>query len=242
MVPVNQKLEMEDVARQIFEYREGIISLRDELNKDYLKYRTDNVRERRELFKYIATISVAVLGATSFVLEKTNNANYIIVSLVLHAVIILMTVVYFREVIDMEGKELRSQQNRYNAAIKEALNITDSFIRKNDFSMEKTSEFWSKIKESKGAADMEEENKKIEESRKNEEKNLDYFGELIIFLLISATLFMILGSSDFNLNYYELISFIVLILILSFSNFALKFNHLISKFATFLRDSIHLNN
>lgn len=233
----NEK-QREEIMGVFFDYRKQVVETRDDMNKSYLSYRTDNLLQRRELFKYIATISLGVAGLAPFIIEKSQHINYTIVSLVLHVFIIFLIIVYFRELLDQEGLALEGQQDRYNDFTDESIKLVDKYIEKRDFTIDGLKEFWKEIENSNWSRELNLETEGFKKNREVKNKNLDYFGEIIIFLFANSILFTVLGSVRFHPTIYELSFFVVLIFAMSFFSWALRFSKLISFVASFIKKNL----
>ncbi|MBU6500949.1 MAG: hypothetical protein KGI72_04345 [Patescibacteria group bacterium] len=102
-----QSPSKKEIAKAFFDYRKGVSNMRNQMNKAYSGYITDNILQRRDLFKYISTVSLAILGLSPFIIEKSQHLNYTIIALLLHIIIIFLIILYLRELLDLEGNELK---------------------------------------------------------------------------------------------------------------------------------------
>lgn len=229
---------MEEVKKEFFNYRQGIIDMRDSMNKDYIGFRIDQEKQRRELLKYVSATSLAILGLSSFILEKSNNIDYIITALALHSVIVVFVILYFRELIDDEAMGLIKQQDGYNNLSDTTIDVVDKYIQAGDFSVEKFQMFTSELKNLKEIQDLKKENDLLKESRLKRDKNLDYTGEFLVSLFIIATLLILLGVTGIKVSFIDLIISIGLVFYASFSNLISKLVRLISKNVEYIKKII----
>lgn len=209
------------------------------MNKMYLEYKARNIEQHRDFFKYIGTISLAVLGLSSFILERSKYVSYTISSLVLYAFIIFFIVLYLRELLDRENRGLTEEQRKYNLYSDEALTTVDKYINNEKFNLEDLENFWKEIKDSNNARELDIEIKKLREENKKENKDLDYSGEFIISVILTAFLLMILGAIGRSVSAYQLISAVVIILFASFSNPTIRILKIINIIVNFVKDSIY---
>jgi hypothetical protein len=186
---------------------------REDLNKSFLGYRTEASLRRATFFKDIATLSVAILGLLPLGLEKGFGGHFLLAALIIYAVVIFLV---------MSRK----------------MAIWEKYATAKDFSSQAFDRYVKELQNTEGVQKLKAEVKKMRSERAGRGKEMDYFGELLIFLFSTATLLVVISLLNYRPSFLSLTSSIIGIFYLSFSPFYPPFARIVSQIATFMKKPV----
>ncbi|HVY35736.1 MAG TPA: hypothetical protein VG982_00450 [Candidatus Paceibacterota bacterium] len=196
-----------------------------------------NISQRRTYFQHITILALGLSGVTFFT-DKVSNKVYFILGFSLLLLVVLLILAWLRETLDTESKGLEALQDRYNIASDEKEALIEEYIGK-QYRPDILREYISKVQLLPSAKIINDDVQKQAELRKGRsQQTLDYFGESIIFLFSSGILFLFLSVIHYTFNFLLLISLAILIFGISFQDFVIKKNGLISKWVSYLHKKI----
>lgn len=230
-----QKLDKQ-IRESFLKDREEAAELRDEMNKHLFEVRSKNLTQRRDLLKHITLISAAILGLVTIVANAPLIKAYFITGVSLHMAVIVLIFSYLREHLDKESNELQFQQDEYNEVIQEKLDLIDEYLSKLKLTEELTFEYFKKLHSSPRAEQLVKSNYELSQKRKDRKNQpLDYFSELVVFIFLSASFFILASFSKEPFNIYILTTVIALFAFLSFFNSVIFLSKHLSRLITFLK-------
>ncbi|MCG2695142.1 hypothetical protein L6261_03630 [Candidatus Parcubacteria bacterium] len=227
----------EQIYEKLTKKRQLLTDIRNDLNDNLGKHRIKLISHRREFFKTIAVISIAVLGLSPVLIDKINIISYFILSIFIYLVLIILILSFLREQIDKEDTEIRNEQDKYNIILENSIKILDKYIETENYTEEALHKCFKEEKEAESIKIIKKENEELSFQRKNRSlERLEYTGEFFIFLFASATIFMLASIIlSIELNIFVVICVLILIFGVTFSDSCLKIIELISKFVFFLK-------
>lgn len=212
---------------------DSITDLMHEMNKDYVGIRVDNIKQKREFFQHLTILSGAVIGLSSiFGYEKILNILYFQIGFFLNLLFIIVITLYFREILDKEGNDLLAQQDRYNVILDKKREIIDKYLKNRLFTEKDIINYLREVESSEEAQSIKLELDKMEKERNKRlsgKKEMDFSGELFVFLFISASFFIFLSFFFKEINLYLLFFIIIFMVGLIFTDSITFFTKYISK-------------
>lgn len=228
--------EIEKFQKFLEKELDSFIQLRHEVNKDFADLRISHIKERRGFFIHLTILSGAILGLSKIFLGPLNP-YYFWTGFILFLALIIFILFYMREILDREGEGLQKQQDEFNEIFDERIDIILKYMKDTSINKEKIIKFHQELISSKGASKLAEENKKLREEREKRNRSeapLDFSGEFILFLFVLGTFFIAISLFKYNFPPILLISLVILIFYLTFTDWAIKLTKFISKIITFL--------
>ena len=218
------------------------VSLRQALNEDIGNKRIMLINQKRQFFLHITTLALVLSGGLTFFNEKVTNETYFYTSLVSFALTIIFVLLWMREIMDRDSKDLVKWQDKYNIAIEEKINLVDKHAKKNfgNISAENfLKSYFIEIKKLPSLPALIEDVNNLSGARKNRGKEMsDYSGECVVFLFLLGILFLVLSLINFEVNSYFALSMVLLLFSLSFQDIFLKFVGRISKLISIINKEI----
>lgn len=233
MIPNN---EHNKILNTFLKEHDDALNLRNEMNKYYTEIRIDNIKQKRDFYKFIAILSGVILGLIS-IIDKPIIKEYFFIGLILSILLIIFILNYIRETLDKEAAELRAEQDRYGGIMQEKINLVENYLNVKEYTEEIIKDYQEKLKSLPGVKLLSEEVNKLDEQRKKRHQEpLDYSGEIIIFIFVLSS-FFIAASFLFpnKLEWTNLLFLIIIIFYISFTDMAFKFTKYISKGVSYLK-------
>jgi hypothetical protein len=165
-----------------------------------------------DLFKVISGLIIAVVGIGYFY-EQNLQAHFLTISVICALLTLFLSISYTREVIDLQSDQNKKTHEAIKLQIDEGVSIAIDSLQKNDASI-----FFEYAKHAS--------------NKKYPEPQLNYSGEIIVFMFYSAVGF--LGASFFATKYgfsilsYQTVVLMVLAYFLSFKNWSFVFLRFLS--------------
>jgi|SRR3989344_1047491 len=213
--------------------RDRLSAMQFEMNKDFGDKRISIVNERREFYQHLTLLALGLLGATFFT-DKIVHVSFFFAGLLSLVCLVLAVVFWLREIYDKESKDLVALQDKYNNVSEEKDELIDKFAIK-PFHPNILKEYAESIQNLRGAFLLQEDVDSQREERKNrEQEQLDYFGELVIFLFVVGAFFLFLSVVHQVPSIPVLFFSLLLIFSLSFQDFFLRMMMIFSKLPAFL--------
>ena len=166
-----------------------------------------------DLFKVISGLVIGVIGIGYFY-NKNLDSNFLIISIGLAMTTLLFSVSYTREVIDSHAEQNKKTHIEIKKKMDENTKVALDSLKKNDSSV-----YFNYM----------------EELLKNKylETQLNYVGEIIIFLFYSSVGFLVLSFFSYNYGFSIISYWTVLLLVvtyfLSFKNWSMILSSILSK-------------
>lgn len=217
-----------------------MIDLRDKTNREFIPLRSENISQRRELFKHIAIISAGVLGLVGIFFDKNEiNKNYFFIGIILHAVTVILSLSYLRESLDKEGNDLQDLQDNYNVIAKTKLAIVDKYIISSAFSPADFKKYHEELEKSEVKKRLDADivaQDVAREARTQKKQDMDYFGEFIMACFLCGSFYVLISIIPLPIGNYWIILITALLIFIPFFNFTLKIVSLINFIIKSLRD------
>lgn len=188
------------------------------------------INQKRDFFWRIATFAIGLSGALIFISEKVGNIQvdrvYFYISIVSLLLTILFAIVWTRETLDRDLRDLGKLGKKYDDVIFQKITLVDEYsgVDFSGYSVESFIEEYNKrIGELPGVATLKNDVDNAEDIKKNSAKLLpDYSGECAVFLFLNGVAFLIFSLVKFGINYYIAFFVMTLLFSLSFSDWFLK--------------------
>jgi hypothetical protein len=239
----NPETKNEDPKKYIdffIEQLDSTTALRDEMNKDYVEIRTDNIKQKRNFFQQLTVLSGAIIGLSSiFGHEGILNILYFRLGFFLNILFIIAVTLYFREILDKEGNDLLKQQDGYNVIFDNRIKIMSKYVENRSFTKKGIMDYLQETESSAEAKSIKLEVDKMNEDRTKRltgKEAMDFSGELFVFLFVFASFFIFLSFFFVEINLYLLLSIIIFMIGLIFTDSVTFFVKKISKFLNFIKN------
>lgn len=219
--------------------RDKFISLQHSIDKDIVEKRVMNITQRREYYQHITILSLGLTGVTFFT-DKVVNKTFFVLGFIFLVLTVLLVLMWLREVLDKEGKDLATIQDKYNIATEERDSVIEEFAKKS-YTTLIISEYYSALNSLPSSVSLQKESLSRSESRKNSDNlPLDYFGEFIIFFFFLGLFFLFMSVCLYKISGLMLGSIILFIFSISFQDFLLTKSVSVSRFISYLHKDIKL--
>jgi len=187
--------------------------------------------QRRDLFKFLVVLIMAIIGSSYFLKISHSNTLYFS-GIIILVIAVILIILYLRESIDNEGNYMYKMVTDSKILFHQQFDLIMEYINRNKFSDESVMEYSRRyqelpfIKELKGVIDN--------EKHPNINLPMEYFGELINFLFLSG-LFLMFGSikPDY-INWIVIVLGEILLFLFSCVNSAKYVSNLFSKPSDYL--------
>lgn len=227
--------ESREIWEAFVQDRKDTNQIRDEMNRHIFEVRVKNIYERRDFLKHITLISAAILGFLPVIVGQPINKAYLIIGAILHTLVIAMVLSYLREHLDSDSLGLQKSQDKYDDILGKKLELIDKYLAKQNLSPGDISQYYTELRGSKSAEDLQVEHEDLQTQRKNREQQLlDYFSELVIFLFVTGLFFVLISAVNLNVSNDGIIFIVIILFTFSFSNFTDKVINLIARLARIL--------
>lgn len=206
-----------------------------------------NISQNRLFLSNVAIISSAAVGLI-FLVDKNlfSDKNFLMIGFVVYLCVIILIFIYLSNIFSKENSDLLKEKDK-NAKIyqendkismKYLLKASEGAITDDDYNM-----YIQELIGSEGFKNINEDLDEEKEARANRGKqSLDYFNELIIFLFISASFFVVLSTPYVNFNLFQvvLLEFLFFIFVF-FPIFPLFFKYLNKFFSWLINNKLKIN-
>lgn len=230
--------------------RDEIAQFRDELNRDHVEKKIGIIKEKRVFYQNVLIASATLLGLasafSSFGEGTRVTLSYLLVGLGLHLGVICIVVMYLREVLDQELEGLTNGQDRYTKILQDRIALSEKYQQivcdNENIDVQATLlQHGEEIKAHPTIVNLKEENDKHDQDREKRmggNSYMEFYGEIISFLFITGSAFVLLAISGYH-PIYEFIGIGVLLCVLvSFTDFLSKNTKPIFRVLTFLKRDI----
>ena len=218
--------------RELFQsFTKDLIEARSKSNKELRDRKIQVEDQRRDLFKFLIVLIMAIIGSSYFLKISHSDALYFS-GIILLVFVMILIVLYLRESIDREGNDMQKLIFEFNVGYHQQFDLIMNYINRNKFSNENVMEYSKQYQELPFIKKLKE-NIEIEK-HPNNNLPMEYFGELVNFLLLSG-LFLMFGSirPDY-INWIVIVLGEILLFLFSCENTAQHISKLFSKTTDFL--------
>lgn len=166
-----------------------------------------------DLFKVLSGLVIGIIGI-GYLYNKSLDNNFLIISISFAMITLLFSISYTREVIDSHAEQNKKIHKEIEEKMEERTNVAIDALKKND-SMVYFSYVEERLKD------------------KYLEPQLNYVGEIIIFLFYLAVGFLMLSfvahEYRFSIISYWTASLLLIAYLLSFKNWSMVLSSILSK-------------
>ncbi len=227
-------IQKEDIIKFLQKESSDTRALRDASNKDIGSKLILIINQRREFFWRAATLALGLSGGLTFFYNKTVHKEFFYLSLFFFGLVVIYAIVWTREVLDSDGNDLQKLQDKYNTAFKEKIDLINEQAKEiyQTNPQEFITNYFNKLKQMSSVPSLMEEFEQVDKARRNRDKQVqDYSGEIFVFLFFCGLLFLIFSLIWIQISILLMLSSVLLIFGISFSDNLLKIVRSISKIA-----------
>jgi len=224
---------------QISNDRKSLDETYGKIEDSILNSQKDISKQHRDLLKYLITISITILAAA--ISTKSGNLNkiYFDIGSLLYICNIFFSLSYLRETLDGESLELTQLLNKYRLMSYEHREIAEKYLLAGQVSKADFEKYLKERDECRstkiGKEDYRELIKVTKEKEEKHELTLEYLFEIIIFLFIAGSFFLGIFFADIKPDVYQLIIVLIILLWVSFTDYATRLSKKISEIITWVK-------
>lgn len=237
----------EELLAHFIKERDGMAEFRDELNRDFSEQKIDIIKEKRVFYQNILIASTTLLGLASVFSSFSNSGiylPYLLFGLGLHLGVICVVVMYLREVLDQELEGLTNSHDRYAKILQTHILLLEQYQNavsqaEPEMSIEKTLlAYTDELQKHSTIAALKAENDLYDQQREERMGGgsyLEFYGEIISFLFITGSAFVLLAISGEQFSKKSIAIGLLLSFLISFTDFLTKYSKLLFHTLTFLK-------
>jgi len=184
--------------------RQIVVDFQREMSRDILEKKVSAIKEKRVFFQNVALASATILGLTSVFSSISGSAivvSYLGYGIALHLAVISVVFLYMREVLDEDLEGLTKTLDKYGQILSEKKILIESslmnVLTSEHINVDQAlSEYMAGIEKLPSIDGVKKDMEEFEEqrrSRKSGKDIMEFYGEVINFLFISASLFILMA-------------------------------------------------
>ena len=230
---------MDNEAKEVFKtWKANIQSARDVRNHS-LRVLHDQklkaIEEKRKLFRTVIELSAGIIIAPE-IFNLTHDRHFYFVGVGILSATVVFIVLLFREIIDGDFEGLQRSEDDMVAVLDRKISILEKYIRAGIFTYETDKNQYNETIETSEAKKLAELDQRLKNNRENRDKlPKDYTGELIMFLFLSGTFWVLAGILPQFFSWALAVLVEILILIITSINSAQLMSRTFSMLQDFTR-------